>query len=229
MIAKGTVDRTVYQNSTFTDGETESNDDRNFNLYGGALRVGYELTPGVKPFLEAGTDSRVHDLPVDRFGVGRNSNGETIRAGSTFEISRILTGDMAVGWIARQYSDPTLQDISKPSVDASLLWLMSGLTTVKVAARTFVDETTIVGVSGVYTREAALQVDHAFRRWLIATARIAFAVDDYVGSTRVDDRYTATVGLTYKLTRELALKTELRRDWRTSNVPGNGYLSRTRV
>src|SRR6185437_13688619 len=33
--AGATVDRTVYQNSTLTDGETASNDDRNFNQYGG--------------------------------------------------------------------------------------------------------------------------------------------------------------------------------------------------
>ena len=77
----------------------------------------------------------------------------------------------------------------------------------------------------MYTREAALQVDHAFRRWLIATARVTFAVDDYVGSDRVDDRYAISTALTYKLTREVALKAELRRDWRTSNVPGNEYTS----
>jgi hypothetical protein len=208
--AKATADRTFYQDSTFIDGQTESNDDRNFNRYGADMRAAYELTPGVKPFLEAGADTRVHDLALDRFGVHRDSDGGYVRAGSTFEISRILTGDIAAGWIARNYNDPTLQDISKPSFDASLLWLMSGLTTVKLT---------------IYTREAALQVDHAFRRWLIATARIAFAVDDYLGSTRVDDRYTLSTGLTYKLTRELALKAEVRRDWRTSHLPGNNYAS----
>ena len=189
------------------------------------MRVAYELTPGVKPFLESGADTRLHDVNPDRFGVFRNSTGGYARAGTTLEISRILTGDIAVGWIARNYVDPTLPNISKPSVDASLLWLMSGLTTVKLTARTTVDESTVVGVAGVYTREAALQVDHAFRRWLIATARVAFAVDDYVGSDRVDDRYAISTALTYKLTREVALKAELRRDWRTSNVPGNEYTS----
>jgi hypothetical protein len=223
--AKGTADRTVYQSSTFIDGQTESNDDRNFNRYGADTRLAYELTPGVKPFVEAGADTRVHDLTLDRHGIDRNSDGGYVRAGSTFEISRILTGDIAAGWITRTYTDPTLPDISKPSFDASLLWLMSGLTAVKLTARTTVDETTVVGISAIYTREAALQVDHAFRRWLIATARFAFAVDDYVGSPRVDDRYALSLGVTYKLTRELALKAEVRRDWRTSNTPGNDYAS----
>ena len=50
---KGDVERTVYQNSTLTDGSTASNDDRNYNQYGGMLRGGYELSPGVTPFVEA--------------------------------------------------------------------------------------------------------------------------------------------------------------------------------
>jgi hypothetical protein len=225
LIAKGTADRTFYQPSTFIDGQTESNDDRNFNRYGADMRAAYELTPGVKPFVEAGADTRVHDLARDRYGVDRNSEGGYVRAGTTFEISRILTGDIAAGWIARAYDDPRLPGISKPSFDASLLWLASGLTAVKLIARTTVDETTVVGVSGVYTREVALQVDHAFRRWLIATARFAFAIDDYVGSPRTDDRYALSAGLIYKLTRELALKAEVRRDRRTSNQPGSDYAS----
>ena len=57
--AGGTVDRTVYQESTLTDGEHSSNDDRNFNQYGGISRVSYELKPGLKPFVEVEGDTRV--------------------------------------------------------------------------------------------------------------------------------------------------------------------------
>jgi hypothetical protein len=38
-------------------------EDRNFNRYGTELRTSYEITPGVKPFVEIGADERVHDLP----------------------------------------------------------------------------------------------------------------------------------------------------------------------
>ena len=60
--AGGTVDRTVYTNSKLTDGSVTTNDDRNFNQYGGVGRVSYDLLPGVKPFAEIEGDSRVHDL-----------------------------------------------------------------------------------------------------------------------------------------------------------------------
>jgi hypothetical protein len=225
LTAKALVDRTAYERSTFIDGQTETNDDRNYNRYGTEARAAYELTPGVKPFVEGGADTRVHDLAVDRNGIHRDSDGSFIRGGTTFEVSRILTGDVAVGWINRTYNDPKLKNIDGVTFDASLLWLMSGLTTVKLTARTTADESTVFGVSGVFTRELALQIDHAFRRWLIASLRFARASDEYVGSPRDDTRYALSLGVTYKLTRELALKAEVRRDWLNSSLPGNDYTS----
>ena len=56
-----TVDRTDYQWSKLTDGTSSSNDDRNFNQYGGIGRVSYEVLPGLKPFGESQGDTRVHD------------------------------------------------------------------------------------------------------------------------------------------------------------------------
>jgi hypothetical protein len=223
--AKALADRTVYQNSTFVDGSTESNDDRNFNRLGGAVRAAYELTPGVKPFIETAADSRVHDLAIDRFGLRRDSEGGYVKGGSTFEISRILTGDAAVGWVTRSYKDPSLRDINGFTFDASLVWLMSGLTTVKLAAATTADETTIPGVSGVFARDVTLQIDHAFRRWLIATLRFNVGFDEYVGSPRNDDRFALSAGIVYKLTREMAVRAEVRREWRNSNVAGNDFVS----
>jgi hypothetical protein len=70
-----------------------------------------------------------------------------------------------------------------------------------------------------------LQVDHAFRRWLIATLKFTWVIDDYVGSERLDNSYTASAMLTYKLNRDWQVKGEYRREWRQSNEPGNNYLA----
>jgi hypothetical protein len=223
--AKGGAERTIYQDSTFTDGTTASNEDRNYNRYFTQLRGSYELTPGVKPFVEAGADRRVHDLSPDVFGFFRNSDGGYVKAGSSFELTRLVTGEAAIGWLQRHYEDARLRPLSGLTVDASLVWVASALTTFRLSANTRADETTVPGVSGVFTREVALQVDHAFRRWLVATLRFTRGFDDYVGSDREDDRYSASAALTYKLTRELHLKSELRRDWLRSSVPAADYTA----
>lgn len=220
---KGSVDRTVYQPSTFTDGSIGSNDDRNFNQYGAVLRGGYELAPGAKPFAEVGADRRVHDIPVDAFGLRRDSDGWYGKVGTTFEYSQKLTGEIAVGYLTRRYQDPSLQPLGGVTFDAALTWFASGLTTVKLTAKTSVDESRVADVSGVFTREVALQVDHAFRRWLVGTGKLARALDTYQGSGREDERYVASAAVTYLLSRELQLKGEYRREWMQSNTPDNGY------
>ena len=50
-----------------------------------------------------------------------------------------------------------------------------------MSAASTVGESTIPGVSGILYRSAGLQVDHALRRWLIATAKLGFEVDNYKG------------------------------------------------
>jgi len=220
---KGGLDRTTYQNSIFTDGTIASNDDRNFDQYSTQFRTGYELTPGLKPFLELDADTRHHDLAVDSSGFDRNSQGRAAKLGSTFELSRILTGQMAFGYLERNYTDPSLPNIRGPTLDGSLTWLASALTTFKLTAVTSASESTLVGVSGVFTHEVGIEVDHAFRTWLDATLRFTYDRDAYVGQPRLDDRYAALAGLTYKLTRDLQLKGELRREWLTSSIPANNY------
>ena len=133
--AKGTVERTEYQQSEFTDGTTASNADRDFNRYAGTLRTSYDLMPGLKPFVEVSADTREHDLQFDRFGLQRDSTGWTAKAGSTFQFSRKLTGEVALGWIERKYADPSLQELSGFLFDASLIYSMSALTNVKLTAR----------------------------------------------------------------------------------------------
>jgi hypothetical protein len=165
----------------------------------------------------------VHDLQTDFSGYQRDSKSVTGKAGSTFELSRLLTGEIALGYTQRTYEDPRLPNIEGLVGDASLIWTASALTTVKFSGSSAVGESTVPGVSGVLYRDVGLQVDHAFRRWLIGTAKIGFGQDDYVGMDRLDDRYSAGLGLTYKLNRNTQIKGELRREWLRSNVAGNDY------
>ena len=223
VVAKGTFDRTVYNDSEFVDGSTASNADRNYNQYGAVLRNSYELTPGVKPFIELGANIRAYDLELDAGGNNRSSQGGYGKAGTTIEAARNLTGELSLGYLTRRYKDPTLADVSGWTVDASLVWLWTALTTVKLNASTTVAESTIPGVSGAFTRDMTIQVDHAFRRWLIATLKFTRGFDDYVGSPREDYRYLASGALAYSLTREIQLKGEYRQEWRYSNEPGNDY------
>ncbi|WP_184261784.1 outer membrane beta-barrel protein [Rhodopseudomonas rhenobacensis] len=219
----GTVDRTTYQQSQLTDGSSFSNSDRNFNQYGGVARVSYDLMPGLKPFTEVEYDSRVHDEAIDRSGYQRDSTGGYVKGGTSFEFTRLLTGEMSIGYTARSYNDPRLEKLTGLLTAGSLVWAATPLTSFKVFANTSVDESTLAGVSGVLTRSYTAEVDHDFRRWLTAIGKFTYGSADYQGSTRLDHFGSVSGNLVYKLNRSFQLKAELRHEWLDSNLPGNSY------
>jgi hypothetical protein len=223
--AGGTVDRTVYTDSKLTDGTSTSNDDRNFNQFGGIGRVSYDLLPGVKPFAEAEGGSRVHDVRLDRSGFARDSSGGYVKAGSSFEFSRLLTGELSLGYAARDYVDPRLDRLQGLLTSASLTWTATPLTTARFYCTTSIDETTVSGVSGVLTHIYTVEADHDFRRWLTAIGKFTWGSLDYQGDGRRDRIYTVSGDLIYKMTRSLWVKGTLRRDWLDSNIPGNSTAS----
>jgi hypothetical protein len=223
--AGATVDRTVYQNSALTDGSVTSNDDRNYNQFGGLGRVSYDLIPGLKPFGEIDGNVRSHDLLVDRNGYQRNSSGGSVRAGTTFEFSRILIGEASIGWAARTYEDPRLLPLQGLLTSASLIWSATPLTTAKFIATTSIDETTVPGVSGVLTHLYTAEVDHDFRRWLTAIGRFTWGTQAYQGDLRFDRIYSISGDLVYKMNRSFWVTGTLRRDWLNSNIPGNSTAS----
>lgn len=221
----GTFDRITYANSQLTDGETFSNADRNYNQYGAKLRAGYELLPGMTPFVEFGGDQRIHDLSVDFSGVHRDSVGEATSVGSTFDLAHELTGSLSVGYAARSYNDPTLKNFGGVIADGKLAWAATPLTTLTFTARSTIDESTLAGVSGELDRDFGVQLDHSFRRWLIGTLKFGYGWTDYIGSTRLDQRYAAAAQITYKMSRDLWLKGEYRHEWQTSNFFGESYAA----
>lgn len=222
---KGAYEHIAWNDSKLTNGMTASNRDRNYDQYGAQLRGSYELTPGVKPFVEAGADARVHELVVDFAGVARDSVGFVARAGTTFEMTRKLTGEVSVGYLDRVYKDATLPELRGAIAEASLVWSATPLTTLRLIGKSSAEETILPGVSGTLVRDARVEVEHAFRRWLIGTLKFGIGSDSYVGSARVDHRYVASAAITYKLSRVAQIKGEARREWRTSNVIGGDYAA----
>ncbi len=199
--------------------------DRDYNAYSARLRGAYELSPDVKPFVEANVDRRERDLPVDFSGLRRDSDGYALKTGITFGRKEWLFGEVSAGIAHRTYADTTLQDITGLIFDAQLTWLATGLTTFKFNAASGIDETSVAGASGVLRHEVKLTVDHALRRWLTGTLGVGWLREDYEGTTLVNDYLRISAALTYSLNRSLALKAEYRNEHFLSSVPGQDYTA----
>jgi len=222
---KGSIDRTAYGDAQTNDGRWISFEDRNYNQYGARVRAAYETLPGIKPFMEYGMDQRRHDKENDPDGLARNSDGSTIKVGSEFELSRYLVGEASIGFLERRYADAAFPKLRAPLIDAALTYYATPLTTLKINATTNVDESILPGVAGSLRRDFGLQIDHAFRRWLIGSLTLGYGTDDYEGSDRKDDRYVVAGSVVYKMTREVHFKAEARREWLKSTFEGQDYTT----
>jgi len=124
---KAGFDRTEYQPSVFVDGERVSNADRNYDQYSTTLRTTYDLSPQLRPFAEISGNERLHPVPLDRFGLDRDSVGYSAKAGAAVDFTRTLTGELAAGYLNQMYRDP-LPNVGGFSVDGALVWSATALT-----------------------------------------------------------------------------------------------------
>jgi hypothetical protein len=224
---KGTIDHTFYEDARLTNGTILSQHDRELTQYGIQARAAYELTPGVKPFVEGLVDTRVYDQTIDTAGFRRSSDGIGARAGSTFELTRLLTGELSAGYQRRHYDDPRLRDLAGPIFDASLAWSVTPLTTVRVRGQTTLDESTIPNASGAVTNRVALEVQHDLRRNLTLIGAITAGQTNYRGISLREDAIAASLKLDYRLTRWLALRASVTHERLNSTAPGADYKATT--
>ena len=161
---------------------------------------------------------------VDVFGEDRSSTGTSAKLGGEFKLGgSMLVGEMSVGYLQRNYEDPTLPNISGLTMDGSLLWLATGLTSVKFTA-----------TSQVYEIDPARRVGHLQPRLQRRGRPRAAAPADCDRNVRLRARQLcrrsapgrplhAIAGLIYKLNPYVQLKGQVRYDWLASTQSGNAY------
>ena len=219
----GTIDRTDYTDATLANGSTLALSNDNFTAYGLQTRAGYELMPGVMPFVELDADVRRHDLALDISGYARDSNGQAAQAGTTFELTPILTGQIAGGYAQREYADPRLARLQGPTFDSSLVWSATPLTTLTLKGTTLLAETTIAGASGAMSRTISLELAHQLFRNVKLDAIASYATNTYQGVSLLETTYAGTFSAEYDLSRSVVLKASVAEQRFHSTAVGVDY------
>lgn len=225
MTLRGSVDRSDYEDGKLSNGGIVSQRDRNQTQYGLRLRAGYEVTPGFRPFVQGEVDTREFDQAVDSSGYRRSSDGATIRVGSTFEISRQLTGEISAGYQNRRYDDARLRDLKGFVGDAAILWSPTPLTTVTLRGASELGDTTIAGSSGTTARRVSLEIAHALRRNLTVTGIASFGRTEYEGQGLREDFSSLGARVEYKLTRTVAIRASFTHERLNSTAQNSDYTA----
>ncbi len=202
---KGAFARYSFGDATQSNGTTLPLSLDDFNDYGVEGRVSYEVTPALIPYVDVLGDRRSYDHSADVYGFARSSNGVAEKLGAKLEFTRLLTGDVAVGYANRVYVDPRLPNLSAPTIDASLIYSITPLTTATLSAATFLSETTLAYAAGTVSRSVSLNLTHALRPDLLLSGTVAYANNVYDGAPITEQIYSGTLKADYSLSRFVVL------------------------
>jgi hypothetical protein len=215
-----------FNNNTTFGGQNVNEVDRDRIEYTGALRASYEIIPQqpYQAFVRIVGNSRqynsidVNQLALNGVSARRNSKGFEVDAGTAVEITRILTGDVYVGYLEQDYQSSIFRSTSGVGFGGDLLWSITDLTSIKGAFSQSVVETDILGASSAQETNVSLSVEHELRRNIVLVGSVGYVHDDYQGITRSDDTYGAGVGARYFLNRVWRATADVSYAKRSSNA-----------
>jgi hypothetical protein len=204
-------------------GGKEHNSDREYVQPDAVLRVGYETSPAIQPFVEAAYTPRIHFENKDRNGFERNSDGYRAAVGVAFEPSPIWSGELALVYLLREYEDPSLDTIDTFGVNGLVTWRPSELTTFDLTLGTSIDETADAGSSGARVYEGRLGFSHDLRYDLAITGRAGLTYEDFQGTDETNLTPRAGAGILWRMTRSLAWTLDYDFVYNDSNLPDSDY------
>jgi len=163
------------------------------------------------------------DLNEQTLPAFRDNEAIRVAIGSVFEISRLLQGDVSIGYLETRYDSPFFSDVGGIDLDIGLTWFATQLTTVEFRGGSSVEDAVIPGSSGYLNYFGQVSVDHELRRNILLTATVSYSEDDYDGITREDQRFAADAGLDYFLNRNAAVTLRYTYQDRDTNFEELGY------
>lgn len=218
----GAAARDMFGPARLDDNSLVSQSDRDATLYTGRVRAGYELSPALRPFVEAEIGRRQYDRTVDSGGYRRSSNRYALRGGIEFDISEKLRGELAAGWLTERPDDPALAPVSGATVSGNLAWSPVRGTTVELNASTDVETTTAAGETGSLLYSGSLALSRELRSNLTGRALVGMDFRDYGGGGN-DIVLRGEASLTWWLNRNLGVTGRLRHETQKSTLPGRNY------
>ncbi|HYE51407.1 MAG TPA: outer membrane beta-barrel protein [Azospirillaceae bacterium] len=215
--------RAEYQGFDFEDVRGLANtvidqDNRDRDVWGLGGRVGYEVRPGFNAFV----DGALNWVEYDNSPL-RDSDGYRVSFGASIDLGGVTTGEVFAGYRAQDYDNPAFEDIDGFTYGASVLWLPTGLTSVRFSLVNEVAETIQASSPGFVRSAIGVEVDHELLRNVILGGEVRYTNDDYERIPRKDDVWQYALGARYLITRNFSVGGEWRHTDRGSNAAGQDY------
>ncbi len=212
------VSQTTYDYEDTTDnlGAVIDQDSRDRDERFVTLRSELGISPRIALLAEATFDKHEYDVTAPMVPWNRNSEGSTYLVGANFDLTRLIRGEVAVGYLQHEWEDPSLGETENVALNTNIDWFPTELTTVNFRASRRVDDSGTDFAASYLHSEAGVRVDHELLRNLIITGGFAETRREYRGLVREDEVVSADLGLRYLMNRRVVLSGGYRYEDQTS-------------
>lgn len=131
--------------------------------------------------------------------LNRDYSSTAVRVGTDFELQSLLRGEIGVGAFQSEYDDPLFEDVDGVSVDGTVQWFVTQLSTVSLGVGRGVIDPGIVLTNSAVQSNANARIDHEFRRNLVLTGEARFTNFDFENVDRNDDRWNLRTAAVWKI------------------------------
>ena len=166
--------------------------------------VGVAVSPDTAVFVRAAVNRQEFD-GRDALGFDRDSDGWRGEVGAEFDITRLVRGEVAVGYFEQEFEEGTFETVSGVAVDAALEWFPTELTTVSAIASRGARQSPFIAGGGIVASEITLRADHELRRDTLLYAFAGYAEDEWEDIDQTFERARAGVGGRYYFSPQLSV------------------------
>lgn len=194
-------------------GANVDQDYRDRRITNARTRLSYAVSPNLAVFGQGTASASEYDQTQILSGLprSRDSQGYTVSGGVDFELTSLVRGDIAVGYLNEEKDDAFFADVSGLSLDGRAQWFPTRLTTVEVnGGRRVVDVGAFDSPSALETR-AGVRVDHELRRNIILSGFVNTNQLEYEDTDRKDENFEFGAIAAYKLNKRVHLEAFARR------------------
>ncbi|MBL8544358.1 MAG: outer membrane beta-barrel protein [Hyphomonadaceae bacterium] len=180
-------------------------DDRDRSVLEYGLRADYAISPMTALFVALGANERNYRLDPPDTIVNRDSSGYEALVGADFDISRLVRGQVGIGYLSQDYDDPSVGETSGLAVRSRVEWFPDELVTVTFSAAREVADAGAFGASSYVANNASFAIDYEWRRNIIFGVSFDYSLDDYSGIDREDRRWDGVLKADYLVNRGVAV------------------------
>lgn len=206
---------TVAQNGT-----TINQDSLDGQIYTAHGRVDYAFSEKSAFFTALeGNARRLRGTPDQSF----NSDGYRALAGFDVEITHLIKGEIAAGYMDQRFEAASVGTIQGPAYRAMLTWSPSRQLDIFFKTEQLITTASDTSLTAVLANAAQFGFDYEIRRNVILSTAVAYEKDNFKGQPRDDNVYVLDAQLKYLLNKINSVSLQYRYQRRNSNQTEFSY------